>query len=150
MKRETTFHSIILFLTVIDSLLLSSPNFLGRIGLVIYKYHYLRTFPRTLLTVSLVLLTALLIFGLISFLVNRQILQRARGMFLLAVLVLLSISILIKTGLDFTAWTYSHTGHRFKYGAYLLPIILLLIFGYRLMRLLKPNLQIDPHENTSR
>ncbi|HEY3401872.1 MAG TPA: hypothetical protein VGK59_00710, partial [Ohtaekwangia sp.] len=36
----------------------------------------------------------------------------------------------VKTGLDFTAWSYSHTGLRFRIGAYLLPTILVIVFFY--------------------
>lgn len=37
--------------------------------------------------------------------------------------------------LDFTAWSYAHTGQRFRYGAYMLPCLLMLIFGYRIFNL---------------
>lgn len=39
-----------------------------------------------------------------------------------------SLLILGKVYLDFTSWSYSHTGLKFRYGAYLLPLMLAFIF----------------------
>jgi hypothetical protein len=136
MKRGL-FYTIILFLVLMDSLLLSSPNLLGKIGLFIYKYQYLRSFPRTLLTVSIVIFVAILIIEVVQLLVRSKVIRRGFGLFILLLLVMLSIAILIKTGLDFSKWTYGHTGQRFKYGAYLMPSILILVFGYGLFTLPK-------------
>ena len=107
-----------------DSFLLSNPNLLGKIGLIIYKYNYLRTFPRTLLTVSIVMAISIAVAELVRMLVNRQVLKRATGLIILSLLIFVAAAALIKTGLDFSTWAYSHTGHRFKYGAYLLPLML--------------------------
>jgi len=120
-----------------DSLLLSSPNLLGKIGLFIYKYQYLRSFPKTLLTVTLVIFVAILVVEIIQGMVRTKFIRRGLGLFVLILFVGLSVAIFIKTGLDFSKWTYGHTGQRFKYGAYLLPSILILVFGYGLFTLPK-------------
>lgn len=133
--KKLYFYIVVTCLVLIDSLLLSSPNLLGKIGLVIYKYFYLKNFPRTLLTVSILVLVALLISEFITLLVKNKKLKRSVGIFLLLILVALCGAILYKTIISFLAWTYAHTGQRFRYGAYLLPCILMFIFGYRIFRL---------------
>lgn len=135
MKRKLYFYSIVGSLVVIDSLLLSSPNLLGKIGLVIYKYSYLRTFPRTLITVSIAIFIAVLIAEFIALLVRNNTIKRNFGIILLLFFAILSVAALYKTIVDFSTWTYAHTGQRFRYGAYLLPCILVLIFGYKIFNL---------------
>lgn len=137
MRRSLLFYTIIVFLVLTDSLLLSSPNLLGKIGLFIYKYQYLRSFPKTLLTVTIVIFVAILVVEIIQWMVRTKFIRRGLGLFVLLLFVGLSVAILIKTGLDFSKWTYGHTGQRFKYGAYLLPSILILVFGYGLFTLPK-------------
>ncbi len=68
MIRKVTFYWILLTLILVDSWLLSKPNILGKIGLIIYKYHYLRSFPRTLLTVWTVVSISILIVLLVQYL----------------------------------------------------------------------------------
>jgi hypothetical protein len=135
MKNRSVFYLFIAALVVLDSVLLRSPNLLGKIGLVIYKYHYLRTFPKTLLTVSSVIVGAILVAEIVRWLTSNGTLKRTASLAILLLLILATVGILIKTGLDFSTWTYSHTGSRFKYGAYLLPLILLTVFGYHLFTL---------------
>ena len=135
MKKRLTFYLVIAALVVIDSILLRSPSLLGKIGLIIYKYHYLRTFPKTLLTVSIVVLIVSGVTELIRLLVKLEMLKKMTGAILLSLLLLAMIAILVKTAIDFSAWTYSHTGMRFRYGAYLLPCILMVILGYNLFTL---------------
>lgn len=130
MKTRLTFYLFITVLVVLDAVLLRSPNLLGKIGLVIYKYHYLRTFPKALLTVSIVVGVAILIGETVRFLVKRETIKRMTGRLILFFLVTVSMAILVKTGLDFMAWSYSHTGLRFRIGAYLLPSILVVVFFY--------------------
>jgi len=146
MKKKLSFYAVIACLVVIDALQLSSPNLLGKIGLFIYKYSYLRTFPKTLLTVSLAVGVAILLAELIALLVKKQVVSRWLGGMLLVVFILLSAAALYKTMHDFSAWSYAHTGRRFRYGAYLLPLILILVFGYRLFvlpRKKNPELPVD-------
>lgn len=137
--RKLSFYFFLIALVILDSFLLSKPNLLGKIGLIIYKYHYLRTFPRTLLTVSIVVVIAFGLAELVSFLVKRKALKRALGTVVLALLIVVSFAALVKTGMDFSTWTYSHTGLRFRFGAYLLPTLLIVLFTYALVKLPKPD-----------
>lgn len=141
MKRKLSFYGIVGLLIFIESLLLSSPNLLGKIGLFIYKYHYLRTFPRTLLTVSIAVSVFILISEVIQFLVKKEIMKRSSGRIILILFILLSAATLTKTAIDFSTWTYGHTGARFKYGAYLLPSTWIVILIYNLLSLPKANTQ---------
>ncbi len=129
------FYLFIAALIVLDAVLLRSPNLLGKIGLLVYKYHYLRTFPKTLLTVTLVAGVVVIIAETIHFAVRREIIKRLSGMIILFLLTILSVALLIKTGMDFSTGSYSHTGLRFRSGAYLLPTILIVVFVYALITL---------------
>ena len=133
--RRSAFYAVVAGLIILNGYLLSKPNLLGKIGLIVYKYYYLRTFPRTLLTVGIVCGLALLLMELFNFLVTRRIIGLALGRALMALLIALSFAQLVKTGMDFTAWTYSHTGLRFRLGAFMLPTVVILIFTYGWMRL---------------
>src|SRR6188768_3519570 len=98
MKTRLTFYLFIAALVVLDAVLLRSPNLLGKIGLVIYKYHYLRTFPKALLTVSIVVGVAILIGEAVRFLVKKETIKRMTGRLILFLLVTASVAILVKTG----------------------------------------------------
>lgn len=137
MKNRAMFYLFVVALVVLDSVLIRSPNLLGKIGLIIYKYSYLRTFPRTLMTVGSVIGIAVLITEIIRWMTKRSVLKRVISISILLILALISIALLVKTGIDFTAWSYSHTGLRFRIGAYLLPVILVIVFGYGLFTLPK-------------
>jgi hypothetical protein len=125
-------------LITLDAVLLRSPNLLGKIGLIVYKYSYLRTFPKALLTVTIVVLLAVLIAEVTRVLVSVGTMKRKTGVILLSVFLVISIAMVVKTGIDFTAWSYAHTGLRFRIGAYLLPCIWVVVFGYHLFVLPSP------------
>jgi len=127
-KARINYYLFLTALIVLDAVLLRSPNLLGKIGLIIYKYHYLRTFPKALLTVSLVVGVASILAEVIRFTVRNDMIKRITGRVILFLFLLASAVILIKTAMDFTAWSYVHTGLRFRLGAYLLPAILVLVF----------------------
>lgn len=135
MKRKIFFYILVAALVLIDALLLSSPNLLGKVGLMIYKYFYLKNFPRTLATVTILVVAAVLIAEFIALLVRNKRLKRSFGIILLLVFVVLSGFVLYQTIVSFQAWTYAHTGQRFRYGAYLLPCIFMLIFAYKMFTL---------------
>lgn len=135
MKKKLYFYIVLACMVLIDALLLSSPNLLGKIGMAIYKYFYLKTFPRTLLTVLIVVLVAVLLAEFIAMLVKNKTLKRSFGIVLLLIFVVLFGAVLFKTVMSFSTWTYSHTGQRFRYGAYLLPCLLMLIFGFKIFNL---------------
>jgi hypothetical protein len=130
-----TFYWILLTLILVDSWLLSKPNILGKIGLIVYKYHYLRSFPRTLLTVWTVVSISILIVLLVQYLQKQQKLTMRVSSFILGVFLCASLLIIAKVHIDFTSWSYSHTGLKFRYGAYLLPTILMIIFANGLVQL---------------
>ena len=124
-----TFYLFILAMTLLDAVLLRSPNLLGKIGLWIYKYHYLRTFPKTLLAVLVVVGVAIALAELIRFGVRRSILKKGLGKMALIFLLMLAVMLLVKTVMDFSSGTYSQTGIRFRIGACLLPAILMIVFS---------------------
>lgn len=126
MKSGLMFYGFIGLLTVLDAFLISNPNLLGKLGFIIYKYNYLRTFPHALLTVSLVVGVFILITEGLVFVINRQIFKRSMSRLFIVIIILL-VGILIKTELDFQSWSYHHTGYKLRYGAYLLPVILILV-----------------------
>jgi hypothetical protein len=128
MIRKVSFYWIILTLVLIDSWLLSKPNILGKIGLLIYKYHYLRSFPRTLLTVWIVISISILIVLLVQYLNRQKKLSKPFAIVVLAACAVGSLLVLGQVYIDFTSWSYSHTGIKFRYGAYLLPAIMVFVF----------------------
>ena len=128
MIRKVSFYWVLLTLVLIDSWLLSKPNILGKIGLLIYKYHYLRSFPRTLLTVWIVVSISVLIVLLIHYLNKKEKLSRSVAISILGICGAVSLFILGQVYVDFTSWSYSHTGIKFRYGAHLLPAIMVFVF----------------------
>ncbi len=132
-----SFFIVIALLSIIDSLLLAKPNLLGKVGLLIFKYNYLRTFPRALLTVSIVVATAMVFGELIIYLERKKGLSKTIGGILLFVLVVACSGLLAKLFMDFSKGAYSHTGIYFKYGVFLLPIILIVVFSAAFVRLVK-------------
>jgi hypothetical protein len=132
MKRRTTitFYLFIAALTVLDAVLIRSPNLLGKIGLIVYKYYYLRTFPKALLTVSIIIGLCCIISETIRYLIAKSYLKAMTGSVLLLLLTVCAVVLLVKTGLDFSAGSYSRTGLRFRMGAYLLPAIMTTVFAY--------------------
>ena len=73
------------------------------------------------------------IFVLITFLIrelrNRQIINKNWTLIILYFLIGLVIVYYAKLVYDFSRWSYSHSGWKFKSGVYLLPLILLYIVG---------------------
>ncbi len=130
MKSRFTFYLFIAALIFLDAVLIRSPNLLGKIGLLVYKYHYLRTFPKALLTVFLVVGVATVFSETIRFAVKNALLKNLAGKLLFFLLTALSVALAIKVGLDFSSGSYEHTGLRFRSGAYLLPLILVVVFIY--------------------
>ena len=129
-------------LIVLDAVLIRSPNLIGKIGLWFYKYHYLRTFPKALLTVF---------FGhwhLSNHCRDNSLCRKkginkknGRACYPFFISHILSLILLVKVVMVFSEGTYSHTGIRFKFGAYLLPAIIFVVFIYAsitLPRLLMP------------
>ena len=151
MGKRITFYLFIGALSVLDALLLRSPNLLGKIGLIMYHYDYLRTFPKALLTVSLVVGVGGVLAETIRFMVRRRKLKLFSGRVVLFLFAGLAIAILVKTVSDFTTWSYSHTGLRFQLGAFLLPSLLILIFLYTGLSLTaNPGFPVSPMSEKNR
>jgi hypothetical protein len=142
--KHRSFYIILGILVLFDSVLLASPNLLGKVGLIIYKYHYLRNFPRALLTISIVCGAFTLITLGISRLFEKRIINKTWTLSILYLLVGLVILYYAKLIYDFSRWSYSHTGWRFKSGVYLLPFILLFIVGYTIWLVKFRSIQVKP------
>jgi hypothetical protein len=127
MKRFLLLVIVVLF-TVLDSLLLASPNLLGKVGMFIYKIHYLRTFPRALLTVGIVVTAAVVVAELLRMVVRKGVIGRGIALVLLLAMIASCSALTYKVWIDLSKGTESHLGLRFRYGAYLLPALLIMIF----------------------
>lgn len=128
--RRSVFYSFLTGLVILNAFLLARPNLLGKIGLIVYKYYYLRSFPRTLLTVTLVCVTAVLLMELVHFVVKRRVISSVAASIMFGLLVALAFAQFMRIGIDFSSWTYSHTGLRFRLGAFMLPTLVICIFTY--------------------
>ncbi len=135
MKSRVAFYGLVIALSMLDAFLISNPNLLGKLGFIIYKYSYLRTFPKALLTVTLVVGAVILLTEGLVWFAKRQFPHKTIVIPFIGIILLL-IGVLIKTELDFQSWSYHHTGQRLRYGAYLLPVILILVVlqGYMRVR----------------
>jgi hypothetical protein len=139
MRNRINFYLFLIALIALDAVLIRSPNLIGKIGLWFYKYHYLRTFPKALLTVCLVVGVSVLIAESVRFVVKKELIKRLTGQVILLMLTVLTLILLTWVIMDFSEGSYSHTGIRFKFGAYLLPAILVVVFVYTWITL--PRLQ---------
>lgn len=124
MNRNLTTTLLLVILGVTDAYLLSHPNLIGRIGILIYRHDYLKTFPRALATVFLVLGICLFICEVI----RRVRLPRAAIAWYLMGMVL-GMALFSYVYVSFSSLTYSMTGKAFIYGAHLLPILMTGIFS---------------------
>lgn len=124
MNKNLTTTLLLVILGVTDAYLLSHPNLIGRIGILIYRHDYLKTFPRALATVFLVLGICLFICEVI----RRIRLPRAATAWYLMLMVL-GMALFSYVYVSFASLTYSMTGKAFIYGAHLLPILMIGIFG---------------------
>lgn len=124
MNKNLTTTILLAILGVTDAYLLSHPNLIGRIGILIYRHDYLKTFPRALATVFLVLGVCLFICEVI----RRIKLPRASIAWYLMLMVL-GWALFAYVYFSFSSLTYSMTGKAFIYGAHLLPILMIGIFG---------------------
>ncbi|MDJ1472914.1 hypothetical protein QNI19_05665 [Cytophagaceae bacterium DM2B3-1] len=122
MRNQFIFFSLLLILIILDAWLLAHPNLLGKIGVWIYKYSYLKTFPRALGTVVLLSSLTLLLTWLI-----KHYFSLGTAKFIMGILLAGTTYILIQTIVQFSGGTYAHTGAGFKTGAILLPFILIII-----------------------
>ncbi|GAA4449977.1 hypothetical protein GCM10023189_09890 [Nibrella saemangeumensis] len=128
--RSPFFYIFLLVLVVLDGWLLAHPNIIGKVGVFVYDYAYLRTFPRAVGTVTAVVGVALLL----SWVVRR--LSRPAALTLSALLLVLGVLWLIQSIGQFTSGVYRLTGAGFKAGAILLPGLATLVFAAGLVDVL--------------
>ncbi len=132
LKRGLLVWIMVFLLVLADSYMITKPNLIGKVGIWIYKYHYLKTFPKAFMTISLVVCIATGLGFLIYFLVKKKLIKRAIGKLLLSFFILICFVLLINVIITFSKGSYGHTGKLFRAGANLLPCILIFIFGYLL------------------
>ncbi|HEX9956665.1 MAG TPA: hypothetical protein VGA96_05405 [Fibrella sp.] len=121
--KNPFFYVMLAVLVLLDGWLMSHPNLIGRAGVFFYDYNDLKTFPRALGTVSVVVMIALLLTWLFSKA------GRAIAIFLLLGLLVASGYWLVSSFTQFNSGVYKLTGAGFRAGAVLLPGLVTLIVG---------------------
>lgn len=120
--KNPFFYLLLLILVVLTAWLMAHPNLIGLVGIFIYEYEYLETFPRALGVVAGVVGSGLLV----SWLVSR--LGRPIAIGLLTLLAAASLYWLMASINRFTSGVYQFTGEGFRAGAILLPGLVVAIF----------------------
>lgn len=120
--RNPFFYLLLLLLVVLDGWLMAHPNLIGRLGVFIYEYDYLATFPRALGVVSGVVGVALLL----SLAISR--LSQPVTIGLLTALAAAGSYWLLSSINQFTSGVYKLTGAGFRAGAILLPGLVVAVF----------------------
>ncbi len=124
MNKRLSSILLLIVLSITDAYLLAHPNLIGKLGVLLYKHSYIKTFPRALLTVCLVV-------G-ISVLICEGVFRYARpkiATWVFLVLALISLGWFAYVYITFSSFTYSITGKSFIYGAHLLPVILMGVYA---------------------
>ncbi len=128
--QKLSFSNILLMvLAITDAWLLSHPNIIGRLGVLIYDYGFIATFPKALLTVGATL-------GL-SYLVAKYVqnnMETTRAKLVLGLLLVACLLMWVSTYFKFSAGTYALTGKPFIFGNHLLVFLLVLIFGQSFLK----------------
>ena len=124
MNNRIFYYFAVLILVLIDAWLLAHPNLVGKMGILMYKYDMIKTFPRALATVGVTMLFAA---ALSEILPTKLPAKNAR--LVLGILLLVSIGLFIQTWFKFSEGSYALTGAGFKTGARLLPFLLVVVFG---------------------
>ncbi len=140
MNRKWSSLLLLLVLSVTDAYLLAHPNLIGKIGVLVYKHHYIRNFPRALLTVMIVVGVSLAICELIY-----RFTQKKTAIFSYLALTGVALFWFMYVFVTFSSFSYRITGKAFIYGAHLLPVILT---GLNLRYLFKRILVKEPVNDT--
>lgn len=134
MNKKISSMLLLLILSVTDAYLLAHPNLIGKIGVLVYKHSYIKNFPRALLTVLLVVGVSLLISELVYRFVSKK-----TALLVYSAFIAVAVGWFMYVYITFSSFSYSITGKAFIYGAHLLPVILLGLYGrYLVKRLLEP------------
>ena len=121
--RYPFFYILLLVLVVLDAWLLSHPNLIGQAGVFFFDYEAIRTFPKAVGTVSLVVGVTVLI----SWLAGR--LRQAVALVISVALLAASIYYLFQSFNQYNTGIYKLTGAGFRAGAILLPGLVVMILG---------------------
>lgn len=140
MNRKWSSLLLLLVLSVTDAYLLAHPNLIGKIGVLVYKHHYIRNFPRALLTVMIVVAVSLAVCELVY-----RFTQKKTAIFSYLILTAIAVFWFMYVFVTFSSFSYRITGKAFIYGAHLLPVILT---GLNLRYLFKRILVKEPINNT--
>lgn len=119
MNRKWSSLLLLLVLSVTDAYLLAHPNLIGKIGVLVYKHHYIRNFPRALLTVAIVIGVLLCICEAVYRLTSKK-----TAIFTYLALTGVSLAWFMYVFVTFSSFSYRMTGKAFIYGAHLLPVIM--------------------------
>ncbi|SDG33467.1 hypothetical protein SAMN04487996_117188 [Dyadobacter soli] len=119
MNRKWSSLLLLLVLSVTDAYLLAHPNLIGKIGVLVYKHHYIRNFPRALLTVVIVVGISLAVCELVY-----RLTRKKTAIFSYLLLTAVAVFWFMYVFVTFSSFSYRITGKAFIYGAHLLPVIL--------------------------
>ncbi|MEO6286262.1 MAG: hypothetical protein ABIN80_25980 [Dyadobacter sp.] len=137
MNRKISSMLLLLILSVTDAYLLAHPNLIGKIGVLVYKHSYIKNFPRALLTVALVVGVSLLICELVY-----RFVKKKTALLVYPTFITIALGWFMYVYITFSSFSYSITGKAFIYGAHLLPVILMGLYGrYLVKRLLETEKQ---------
>jgi len=124
MNKKLSSLLLLVVLSITDAYLLAHPNLIGRLGILVYKHSYIKNFPSALVTVLLVVSLSLIVCeSLYRFFTSKKV-----AIFYLVMLVI-SVAWFAYVYITFSSFSYKITGKAFIYGAHLLPIILIGLFG---------------------
>lgn len=119
MNKKISVPLLLLLLSVTDAYLLSHPNLIGRLGILLYKHTYIKNFGSALITVLLTVGVSLLICEILRRFTSAKVQTVGFSILLIA-----SLAWLAYVYNTFSSLTYRITGKAFIYGAHLLPVIL--------------------------
>ncbi len=144
MRSKINVIGLLLVLCITDAYLLSHPNLVGKLGILVYKHNYIKSFPKALLTVLCTVGVVLVISELIQ-----KFVKLANARIVFVVMMALSFIWILVIHKKFSSFSYSITGKAFIYGVYLLPILILGIFSYYFLKcfLSKGMIQENPSDN---
>jgi hypothetical protein len=143
MNKRLSSLLLLLLVSVTDAYLLSHPNLIGRLGILVYKHTYIKNFSSSLITVFLVVVVSLLICEVI-----RHFTAFKAQIICFSLLLIVSLAWLAYVYNTFSTFSYRITGKAFIYGAHLLPVILGGMYGRFLVKALIDNFN-KPKESSA-
>ncbi|CAG4997440.1 hypothetical protein DYBT9275_01775 [Dyadobacter sp. CECT 9275] len=129
MNKKLSSLVLLAVLSVTDAYLLAHPNLIGKIGIWVYKHDYIKTFPKALLTVLLVVGTSLAICELL-----RKFVKPRTASWIYLGMAVMGLLWFVYVYLTFSSFAYRITGKAFVYGAHLLPVVLTGLFSRYLIK----------------